>query len=86
MTKTVTVFVVAAVLFAIGLGIAGGLDVQGVTILMLAIAAGVLAVAVARRAEGGFVDPAVCDSCGGLVSPNAPYCKHCGATLEPRSS
>ncbi len=86
MSKTVTVFVTAAVLFAIGLGVAGGLDVQGVTILMLVIAAGVLAVAVARRAEGGFVDPRTCENCGGLESPNAPYCKHCGATLEPRTS
>ena len=86
MSKTVTVFVVSAVLFAIGLGIAGGLDTQGMTILMLVIAAGVLAVAVARRAEGGFVDPGTCDNCGGLVSPNAPYCKHCGANLEKKAS
>ncbi|HEV3472858.1 MAG TPA: zinc ribbon domain-containing protein [Actinomycetota bacterium] len=82
MSKTVTVFVAAAVLFAIGLGIAGGLDAQGMTILMLVIGAGVLAVAVARRAEGGFVDPGKCDNCGGLVSPNAPYCKHCGIQIE----
>lgn len=86
MSKTVTTFVVAAILFAIGLGVAGGLDTQGMTILFLVIAAGVLAVAVARRAEGGFVEPATCTNCGGLVSPNAPYCKHCGAELEPRAN
>lgn len=85
MSKTVTAFVAAAVLFAIALGVAGGLDAQGMTILFLVIAMGVLAVVVARRAEGGFVDPATCTNCGGLVSPNAPYCKHCGAQMEPSS-
>ena len=27
------------------------------------------------------VEPAMCPNCGGVVSPNAPYCKHCKAPL-----
>lgn len=27
------------------------------------------------------VEPATCPNCGGVVSPNAPYCKHCKAPL-----
>ena len=39
---------------------------------------GALAIAVADKARSGAVQPASCPECGGLISPNAPHCKHCG--------
>ena len=65
-----------------GLALSGGLDLTGGIILALIFVMGALAVAVARRSTSGAVQPARCDSCDGLVSPNAPYCKHCGASLR----
>lgn len=43
---------------------------------------GVVVIAAAVKMRGGTVGPRECDNCGGLISPNAPYCKHCGAPVE----
>jgi len=75
------------VIVVLGFGLTGalalirGLDLAGAIIFASVIATGTLAIAIARKAGGGSVAPAECRACGGLVSPNAPYCKHCGADL-----
>ena len=77
-----TRFVVTIVGFGIGLalllGFLYGFDSAAVSMLFALVALGALAIAVARGKERGMTAPATCGSCGGLMSPNAPYCKHCG--------
>ena len=70
--------VVAGVAAAVLLGIAVGVDAGGVVIFGILFGLGILAIAVARKATTGEVEPARCSECEGLVSPSAPYCKHCG--------
>lgn len=82
MTSAVAALVILGIAVAVGLGIAGGFDTTAVIILALMVALGLLAVAVANRARLGKVGPAHCPDCGGVVSPNAPYCKHCGSNLQ----
>lgn len=80
-----------AALIVLGLGMAlalmlavdAGGDPVTLAILALVLATGALGIAVVRRSGSAAVGPARCFSCGGLISPNAPYCKHCG---EPLSS
>jgi hypothetical protein len=80
-------FVAIAIVIA-GLGVAAalaitfGLDPTGIIILALVLATGLVAIAVARKSKEGVVGPAQCTECGGLLSPNAPYCKHCGAPIS----
>lgn len=81
MTGLVTAIVVLGVAVTVGLGIAFGFDSTAAIILGFVIAFGVLSILAARRARSGAVAPGECPECGGLVSPNAPYCKHCGAQL-----
>ncbi len=64
-----------------GLAVAGGLDLTGAIILAFVVAIGVLAIAVVKRSTTRTVRPGECPACGGLVSPNAPYCKHCGVRV-----
>lgn len=78
-TAAVVVVVVAGMGVALATAVGRGFDAAAATILAVAAALGALGIAVARKAGGGRVGPARCASCGGLVSPNAPYCKHCGA-------
>ena len=81
--KTVAVAIVLlGIGLVTGLAVAGGLDMTGAIILVLVFAMGALSIAVARRSTTGVVQPAECPSCRGVVSPNAPYCKHCGADLQ----
>ena len=74
-----------AIVFAAGIAaiVAGGLSwgFDATTVIILALALGVVAVglAVGRKFASGTVAPAQCDECGGLVAPSSPYCKHCGA-------
>jgi hypothetical protein len=82
MTFGVTGVVILGVVGALVLGVAAGLDGALVTILVFIALSGALAIAVARKARTGLVAPARCASCGGLISPNAPYCKHCGASTQ----
>ena len=81
MKPAVVVLVVLAEAVALVLGFATGFDTTAIVILVLTIVAGAFAIAVTSKAQFGNVGPAHCDTCGGVVSPNAPYCKHCGATL-----
>jgi hypothetical protein len=83
MSTLAVAIVVAGLVVAAALAIAVGLDATGTIILALILATGALALVVVRKARDGIVSPSQCPECGGLVSPNAPYCKHCGARLTP---
>ncbi|HYN37396.1 MAG TPA: hypothetical protein VEV82_10540 [Actinomycetota bacterium] len=82
MTSAVAAFVILGIAVAVYLGVVAGFDLTAVIIFVLIIAVGLLAVAVAHKAGIGRIGPAYCTECRGVVSPNAPYCKHCGATLQ----
>jgi hypothetical protein len=73
--------VVAGIVLASLVGLDRGFDATSAVIILLIVAVGVLGIAVARRSRTGEVAPARCSECGGLNSPNAPYCKHCGASV-----
>ena len=62
----------------VALGLSRGFDSTALMLLGFAVAFGLLAVAVARKSRTGSVAPATCAECGGVISPHAPYCKHCG--------
>lgn len=82
MTRAVASFVAVALALVVAAGVAAGFDSYAVVVLALILAVGLLAVAVARKSGTGEVRPARCRECGGLLSPEAPYCKHCGARLR----
>jgi hypothetical protein len=78
-----TIAIVVAGFVAVGFAaVTSGVDVTAIVILALIGVLGGLAVSVARKSRSGAVKPATCGACGGLNSPNAPYCKHCGAPLR----
>jgi len=78
MTKVVTAFVIIVLLSALLFGYSYGFDTTAVILFVSLVAVGALAIAVARGRDKGLTAPAQCTACGGLMSPNAPYCKHCG--------
>jgi hypothetical protein len=81
MNALAVAIVIGGLAVAAALAIAVGLDATGTIILALILATGLLALAIVRKSREGIVSPAQCPECGGLVSQNAPYCKHCGASL-----
>ena len=85
MKQATIAVVLLGLALAVALAVSRGLDRTGAVMLVLLVVVGVLAVGVARKAGRGAVAPAQCPECHGLVSPNAPYCKHCGAGLERTS-
>ena len=84
MSAAAIAIVVLGLAVATGLAVAVGLDTTGAIILGLLFGMGLLAVAVVRKSDAGSVHPAQCPECGGLLSPNAPYCKHCGAAMKAK--
>jgi hypothetical protein len=78
-SAAVALLVVVGVAMVVGVSLNAGVDLFGALIMASILALGALGVAVARRARGGAVGPRRCPECGGVVSPQAPYCKHCGA-------
>lgn len=82
MSLAVTVVVGLAVALAVSVGLMAGLDAYAVVILGLILVFGWLAISVARRSGGRTIGPTRCAECGGLGSPDAPYCKHCGTRLS----
>lgn len=74
--------VVLGLTLAVVTGLNYGFDSTAVVYLALMVGVGGLAIAIAGRSEKRAAGPARCPECNGLVSPNAPYCKHCNATLE----
>ena len=81
MRPVAVAIVVAGVALSAFLAVTAGVGATGIVILAAIVAVGALALAVTRRSTGETVRPATCPSCDGLVSPHAPYCKHCGADL-----
>lgn len=78
--RAATVAIVAAgLLLALVLGLSRGFDATGAAILVASALVGALAIAAANRSSGGITGPATCEECGGVISPHAPFCKHCGA-------
>ena len=76
----------AAAIFVAGVGFVAVLTAAGAQygLVELVIVTFVLALAglgLSMLVRSRRVEPAVCPSCGGVVSPNAPYCKHCKAPL-----
>ena len=82
MTRVVVTIVLFGLGLALLLGVVYGFDAAAVSMLLALVLLGALAIAVARGKERGMTAPARCGSCGGLMSPNAPYCKHCGQPSE----
>ena len=74
---TITIVTLGLAL-ALVLGFSQGFDTTSITILVLIAVVGALAIAATNPSKREAVEPAVCTECGGLISPNAPYCKHCG--------
>jgi hypothetical protein len=71
--------IVAGIAVAFVLGLVSGFDSVGIVIFLLILLVGALGVAAVMRFRSGEVAPARCRECGGVISPNAPSCKHCGA-------
>ena len=83
--KTLVVsIVVVGIGLALALGMTRGFDGTAIVIFGFIVAAGVLGIAVVNKWGAGGVRPATCEGCGGVISPNSPYCKHCGAPREVR--
>ena len=76
------VVVVTGIVLAFLLGLERGFDLAGAVIFSSIVGVGALALAVLKKWGRGTVGPATCEDCGGLISPNAPYCKHCAATAR----
>jgi hypothetical protein len=79
MILAVVTFVVTGIVAALLLGIGLGFDPTAYLILGLIALTGLGAVLIARRFKAGLAGPAQCKECGGYISPNAPFCKHCNA-------
>lgn len=70
--------VISGIALSAVLGIALGLDLRATVTLAAIVMLGVLGLLVAAKSRSGEVEPARCPECEGLLSPNAPHCKHCG--------
>lgn len=77
----VPLLVAVGVIACAGAAVAAGLDATSAGMLVAIVVVGAAAIAGTRKM--GRVQPERCDECGGLVSPTAAYCKHCGARLGP---
>lgn len=73
--------VLGGVVGAVLLGIGMAFDVTALVILAFIVVVGGVGLGAAVKMRKGTVQPAICPNCGGLVSPNAPYCKHCHEPL-----
>jgi hypothetical protein len=73
--------VVAGIALVVSIAFIAGGDVATVLYVAPIVLLGTVVVSVALKTRGGAVRPAECWNCGGLVSPNAPSCKHCGASF-----
>lgn len=80
MKPFVWVLVVVGIVACAGAALAAGLDLTGALIFAGIVTVGVVAVASTRKTDR--IRPARCEECGGVISPHAPYCKHCGARRQ----
>ena len=67
MTFIAIAIVAAGVALAVAVGITGGFDTTSAVYLVLIVALGWFAIAVARKARRGVVGPRACNACGGLI-------------------
>jgi hypothetical protein len=84
-TAAVATVVVAGLALAAAVGASGGLDALGLVLLAGMVLIGALGIAAARRVGSARIGPRRCQSCVGVNSANAPFCKHCGAP-QPRDA
>jgi hypothetical protein len=73
--------VLAGIALVVSVAFIAGADAATVLYVAPIVLLGTVVVGVALKTRAGKVRPAECPNCGGLVSPNAPVCKHCGAPL-----
>ena len=76
----------AAAIFVAGVGFVAALTAAGaqygvIELVLLTIVLAVAGVGLSMLVRSKRVAPATCPNCSGVVSPNAPYCKHCKAPL-----
>lgn len=81
MRRATAIIVLAGLALSAILAPGMGANATALVLLGLIAVVGVLALAVARKADSGAVEPVACSDCGGLNSQNAPYCKHCGVPM-----
>lgn len=74
--------VVTGIALVVSVAFAAGRDAALVLYVAPVVLLGVIVIAAAVKMYKGRVGPSECERCGGLLSPNAPYCKHCGAQVE----
>lgn len=81
MTAVAIAIIIAGVVFVAATAVAGR-TFNLIELLLVSVVMGfaLLALGVVRQAR--HARPATCAECGGVISPNAPVCKHCG---EPTS-
>jgi hypothetical protein len=84
-TAAVTIVVAAGLGLVVAVGSSGGMDAIALVMVALMVAIGALGIAAARRVGKGTVGPLRCESCAGINSASAPFCKHCGAPKPRRS-
>lgn len=84
MKTAVISLVLLGIGLAFGLGMARGFDGTAVVIFGFIVGAGLLGIAVVNKWGEGGVQPATCEQCGGVISPNSSNCKHCGEPREVR--
>ena len=76
----------AAAIFVAGVGFVAALSVAGaqyglIEVVILTFVVTVAGLGLSMLFRSKRVDPAICPNCSGVVSPNAPYCKHCKTPL-----
>ena len=74
--------VIVGIALVVSIAFVAGEDVAVLFYVAPVVFLGVVVVAAALKMRSGSVRPSECAECGGLISPNAPYCKHCGAPVN----
>lgn len=81
MAAVAIAIIVAGVAFVVATAVSGrGFSFGELLLVSVVMGFALLALGVVRQAR--HAQPATCSECGGVISPNAPVCKHCG---EPTS-
>ena len=74
--------VIVGIALVVSVAFAAGVDTASILYVAPVVLLGVVVIAAAVKMRAGRVRPYECTDCGGLISPNSPYCKHCGARLD----
>lgn len=74
--------VVVGIALVVSLAFAAGVDTASILYVAPVVLLGFVVIAAAAKMRAGRVRPYECTNCGGLISPNSPYCKHCGAPVD----